>query len=189
MRANKYHTAITPYVIFEEKPKTVKKIEQFRDLPVSWHYGDGQAARLDTIDRAKEIFNQYTQMGFTVTDAFPGRDGEIMVTAYKDNYYIECVVETDGTYSVVGERDKDVLVDSAHLDEGKTIAEITQIAKRIWNIFGLYILSTSIKGVMNLRALHSETPHTMGRPPYFYANAWTEPKVVGVRTSEFTTSR
>ncbi len=172
-----------------EQPKTVKKIERFRDLPRGWHYGRGVAADGTTIARAKDIFNQYAQMGFSVTDAFPGQDGEIMVTAYRNNYYVECIVQVDGTYSVVGEKDKDVIVEAERGTEGQTIAAIVQVAKHAWNIFGSYIPSTTMRNETSSKAWHSRILQMTGPPQYFYADAWTKPVVDGVATSGRTISR
>jgi hypothetical protein len=173
--------------ISEEQPKTVKKIDTFGVLPVGWHYGVGRPANASTVARAKDIFNQYVQTGFLTTDAFPGKDGEIMVTGYKDNFYVECVVETDGSYSVVGERDKDVILESSGTDEGHAINAIVKIARQAWNIFASYTLSTSTQGETNLKALHLKTLLTTGQHQYYYADAWTMPRAVGALTSGATT--
>ncbi len=176
-------------VVFSEQPKTIKKIEKFSNLPTGWHYGKGYAANSTTVVRAKDIFNQYMQLGFSDTDAFPGKEGEIMVTGYKDKFYVECIVENNGTYSVVGEKDNDVIVESPRTDEGKAIYAITQVAKRAWNTFVSYTLDTSIQGGTNSKALHLGTLQMTGRRRYFYADAWTKPNQGGALTSESITPR
>lgn len=187
---NSSYLAWSPQAVtLAEQPKTVKKIERFRSLPVGWHYGSGVAADRATIARAKDIFTQYAQMGFSVTDAFPGKDGEIVVTAYKNDYYIECVVEVDGTYSVVGEKDKDVIIETERGSEGQTIAAIVKVARQAWNIFGSYTLSTTTQGETSSKVWHSRTLQATGQPRYFYADAWTKPVIVGAAISEYTISR
>jgi hypothetical protein len=188
MNVIEYYTA--PIAIAPEvQPKTLKKIETFSDLPAGWHYGKGRAASVSTVSRAKDIFTQYVQVGFLTTDAFPGKDGEIMITGYKDNFYVECTVENNGRYSVIGEKDKALIVESTYANEGQAIDAITQVALRAWNTFVSYTLNISTQGEMNSKASHLKTLQMTGQLQYYYANASVGVVKVGAPTSGATTYR
>jgi len=77
---------------------TEQKIRDFYSLPVGWHYGDGIAPTSDMIAKAVQYEALYRLLGYPITDAFPGIDGEIMVTAYHGDYYVELTLEVDGLF-------------------------------------------------------------------------------------------
>jgi hypothetical protein len=79
---------------------TAKKIREFCALPDGWYYGMGTGPSYRTIQIALAYLSAFMVYGFTETDAFPGADGEIMVTAYSENHCIEITVDVDTTFTV-----------------------------------------------------------------------------------------
>lgn len=100
-----------------------RKITSFRSLPVGWHYSQGGPLSDNVINKALQIDSYYRQLGFTATDAFPGADGELMITAYRGPHCIETVISSDARYSVTHERDDTEI--SATLDVDETTAKRT----------------------------------------------------------------
>lgn len=84
---------------------TAAKIKSFGSLPDGWHYGDGGSAPSVIVRKALNRLYQFLMVGFFETDAFPGPNGQIMVTAYRGRHCIEVTVEADGTFTVARQID------------------------------------------------------------------------------------
>ena len=82
--------------------QTEDKILGFRSLPSGWYFGEGVPPSEDTVRKAMELNRDMGRNGFNRTDAFPGSDGEICVTAYYGSIYLEFTLEFDGliTYAL-----------------------------------------------------------------------------------------
>jgi hypothetical protein len=83
---------------------TQSKITGFLKLPVGWHYGKGRAPSKDFVAKALVYVSFYNLLGIEKTDAFPGIDGEIMVTGYYGTNVIETTLELDGTFRFCHEK-------------------------------------------------------------------------------------
>lgn len=75
--------------------QTAEKIRSFRELPTGWHYGNGNAPSDETIQKALTLNSELALSGFSKTNAFPGIEGEIQVTAYHGPLYLEFTIEPD----------------------------------------------------------------------------------------------
>jgi len=75
---------------------TEAKIESFSDLPKGWHFGEELAPSKEVIEKSLKIEEAASLYGYE-TDAFPGIDGEIMVTVYHGNHSLEFTVENDSS--------------------------------------------------------------------------------------------
>jgi hypothetical protein len=78
----------------------------FCDLPVGWHYGDGAPPSKETINLALRLNQEAVEAGFEKTNAFPGIEGEIQVTAWLGSLCLEFSVERDGGITFVQELDQ-----------------------------------------------------------------------------------
>ena len=76
---------------------THQKLEAFARLQDGWHYGMGNPPTASTLKYAKAILGMYEAVGLQETDAFCSQDGEVMVTAYFENGYLECDINPDGS--------------------------------------------------------------------------------------------
>src|SRR5258708_32738608 len=83
--------------------QTVQKIVSFKSLPVGWHYGDGVPPTDEMVKKALMLNAEAAKAGFGKTNAFPGIEGEIQITAYHESTYLEITVELDGSVSFVYE--------------------------------------------------------------------------------------
>ena len=76
---------------------THSKLSEFERLQPGWHYGQGIPPSAASMEQALNILEVYLGSGIKETDAFCGQYGEVMVTAYHGDDYIECDIEADGT--------------------------------------------------------------------------------------------
>jgi hypothetical protein len=134
--------------------KTAKKIQSFGKLPDGWHYGTGERAPDSIVSIALEYLSYFTILGFEETDAFPGIDGEIMLTAYKRSHCIEVTVEVDKTFTIAHQIDRKDHTYETDLSGISASLEITRIVREIeqeeWNSLGSLIHSTMIIGTGSL---------------------------------------
>lgn len=84
---------------------TERKIESFQTKQYGWHYGEGVAFERATIDRAISLHREVLCQGSFRTNAFPGLRGQVLVTVYHGNDYLEFSVEPDGTVAFLHEVD------------------------------------------------------------------------------------
>jgi hypothetical protein len=145
--------------------RTIRKINDFRFMPVGWHYGKGGPISEKTIGLALHAYESLLLVGLSRTDAFPGADGEVLVTAYHKkttgfNSYIAVMIETNGFMSVRYEINQtDVsYIESDDIRVIKTA--IYDIARTIWNILGSSIQKTLISTSDGLATWHLSVPQT-----------------------------
>lgn len=138
--------------------KTQRKLESFKLLPVGWHYGEGNPIPITNVKLANDILYLLYQFGYTSTDAFPGIDNEVRITAYKDNKYLEFTVEDDQTITYLLEI-SDVEQD---YKEGLTIDKLSGIILSIgdegWNSSDLYTQNIMTTGKADFSPLHLGDP-------------------------------
>lgn len=145
--------------------KTLDKIDSFLKLDQGWHFGKGVPASEKVADIATKLINMASMSVFD-TDAFPGIDGEIMVTIYHKEHYIEFTVEVDGSITYAYQfGDEDEL-----LEEGLTFNEakmkLDQFSEKIWNLHESCIVVIGTQKKRTSRASHSETPPQVESPLY-----------------------
>lgn len=170
---------------------TAEKITSFRSLPVGWHYSQGGPLSDNVINKALQIDSYYRQLGFTATDAFPGADGELMITAYRGPHCIETVISSDARYSVTHERDDTEISATLDVDETTAKRTITRIGGEIWRSLGssvLFMESTTTKGRRGLEAWRSKTQEMAGFL-LFSGTAWMTQSDQFVNISGSTTQR
>ncbi|MEE9365455.1 MAG: hypothetical protein V3W44_02110 [Dehalococcoidales bacterium] len=75
---------------------TERKLRGLEELESGWHYGEGVPLGDSILDDAISLNREATNLGFSETDAFPGTDGEVMLTIYFDDHYLEFTLEPNG---------------------------------------------------------------------------------------------
>jgi hypothetical protein len=111
--------------------KTAAKISSFAHLPRGWHYGKGVPAHPDTVRIATEYLLTLTALLFEETDAFPGADGEILVSAYRGKHCVEVTVETDRSFAVSHQLDGAERFHAAELSGINASLALLKIARDI----------------------------------------------------------
>lgn len=77
--------------------KIHKKFLDIKNLKKGWFYGKGEPISKEFIDNAIKIDKLSFYNGLFKTDIFPGSDGEICVSIYYCNHYLEIILESDNT--------------------------------------------------------------------------------------------
>lgn len=82
---------------------TRKKLQGFGSLNDGWGFGEGVAFQPQVLNKASQLVRSANALGFEETDAFPGLNGEIMVTLYSGQHYWEFTIEADESVTFVYE--------------------------------------------------------------------------------------
>lgn len=133
------------------------KIQDFLTLRQGWCYGDGLSFSRAIADIATQIATRLLSYGFSEMDAFPGLNGEIRVTCYSSEKYLEFTVETVDSITFLFE-DGDA---EKEYQENITLAEcFRKIDKysQLCRTFALFTKDTLISVKGDSKALHS-IPH------------------------------
>lgn len=126
------------------------KIKGYGSLRPGWHYGEGVTPPDSNIQTALKLHDTFLDEGFTRTNAFPGVDGEVRVTAYHNQYYLELTVEVDGSITFVYESGDEEIAYEENLSPTQANAKIKYRGRK-WTLSDLSISDGSI---MNVGASH-----------------------------------
>lgn len=108
-----------------------RKLDGFSRLALGWHYGTGGPIDQAIINRGKNVTSLLLRAGFSWTDAFPGEDGTVLVTAYAGKDYIGIMVNHDD-YSLNHEVDREEALYVESLPVKELEARLKVIAEGIW---------------------------------------------------------
>jgi hypothetical protein len=124
---------------------TEKKIKSFKEFQDGWCYGDGIEFSNEIIKQAIKLNKLFIDHDFFITNAFPGANGEIMVSLYEDIHYFQFIIEPSGSIEYlrednsvkVGPRKKDL-----NFEAVKDI--IVNFKEERWHTFaGLNVIGTT----------------------------------------------
>lgn len=119
--------------MFGPRPsRTLEKINRFASLPTGWHTGGGQPIKHQVLARAKAVYFQMQFVGFSLTDAFAGRGGEVLITGYHTDHYVSVTVELD-SYTLNYEVSKREVIYREGLTLRQVKSGLRKIADLIWN--------------------------------------------------------
>lgn len=125
---------------------TKLKIQEFTNLDSDWCYGSGVKFSQSVIDDAIKILGLVNTYGFYETDAFPGADGEVMITAYRDKFYFEILIYEDKKYDFIVEINDDETSRNEGINFNAVIASLKQFRETVvCNSSELFTQSISIK--------------------------------------------
>lgn len=144
----KLSSTIVPYLV-------VEKIAGFADLKKGWHFGEGTRPDDITINMAKDFARKGLSSLFDV-DAFPGIDGEIMVSIYHGHHYLECVFEKNETVTYTYEIKGQEVAYHEGLSIEEAFEKLDTFRRKIWNTSESSISSIMIAGAEGFRALPLE---------------------------------
>jgi hypothetical protein len=122
---------------------TEVKIRAFGQKMPGWHYGEGVAFDEETSSRAIALHREMTRWGLFTTDAFPGLRGQIVLTAYHSDEYLQLSVEPDGSISYLREHGGKELAEEQGLTDQSAIQAIKDFAEQIWKQSGSSVRSSS----------------------------------------------
>ncbi len=124
---------------------TARKLAAFKNLPQGWNYGRGRPIRDDVYVHAESLLSYINELGISNTDAFPGSDGDVCITAYRFDHYLEVTVEVDLSISVSHEIEdnEDSFVENLSLAEAKKA--LREAIEKIWGLSDLFTHGTMIE--------------------------------------------
>jgi len=167
---------------------TEKKITSFKDLPVGWHYGSGVPPSDKALTLASRLNSCAGIMGFEATDAFPSIDGEIMLTVYDGDIYLEFFIEVDGSINYIREQGDKEVDSEEKISLLQAINYIVNIGISKWRLSVSSIRSTMIQGRKDSRVLRlSQVKPTKSQSSR--RNVPFKPAGVNARTYERSTPR
>jgi hypothetical protein len=135
---------------------TAEKIDSFSTLPKKWYYGSGAPPQHDTIESALWWNSKLIGAGFDKTDAFPGVNGEIMVTGYSGPHYIEVLVEPNLRIDLIYEINKQEQIHLECVTTFDAYKTLEQVTGGICNISAYSTQGILTVNAMSLKALHSK---------------------------------
>ena len=112
-----------------------EKILDFSRYSKGWDYGEGKPFSPETICRALLINRVIIAKCTPETDAFPGPDGDIMVTAYCDQWYWEFLINASGRVTYVAEKDDRVIDERADLSYDEALHLARRLTKQTWKLY------------------------------------------------------
>jgi len=107
---------------------TLEKIQSFAHFEAGWSFGEGVVFAKNTVDKATQLAKTAHTLGFHETDAFPGLNGEVMVTVYQGNEYWEFTLEPTETITFVYERDEETITYEEGLPFEFAVSLLTNLA-------------------------------------------------------------
>jgi hypothetical protein len=151
-----------PEAVMNRIGDTEMKIRSFASLPQGWHYGEGAPITEQSLSAALTILGKLSNEGFLRTDAFPGIEGDVQVTAYEQSDFYEFNFNLDGKYMVVHERNGDILFSQEGLTLDETLQKIEDFASEKCEQSDLSIPNTSTTISAGSQVRLSKTPQTTG---------------------------
>jgi hypothetical protein len=149
---------------------TLDKINSFAFLPEGWHFGEGKAPSKEQINSAIKWYKRLRDRPFRKTNAFAGANGEIQLTAYHDQHYVELIIEIGSAISVVYEDGLIEVINCSYPGQDAASKALDGIMRKIWSMPVYYtpIILTVKKGVS--QALRSGTlPERVEYPLYKFS--------------------
>lgn len=105
--------------------KTAEKILSFEMLPTGWYFGEGVPPSPKAIEFAIKI-NEKAALLQLQTDAFPGQNGEVQISVYSCDDYLEFIIDAEGLITFVYEKNDQEQEYLENLTLEEAIHELTQ---------------------------------------------------------------
>lgn len=149
------------------------KILSFLELPIGWNYGQGRPPTREQALRALYAVATIDAAGFPIADAFPGNEGEIMVTGYRGELYLELTFEENEDCAFVIEDGDEELLSLEGLPDSDALAYVSEIGSlsepEAWRSFALLIHDSMTRTKKDLSASQSDAAKTPQETGVFHA--------------------
>jgi hypothetical protein len=134
MAMNLFHSATS---------MTLTKLEGFANLQPGWHYGSGGPIPDAVIGAAKVLYRSMILQGLTRNNVSPGADGEVLLTAYHQEFYVSFMIEPNLAITATLEEGDEEISSVEGLDlVGAKQWLRTEATRAIWNTSGLFTRAT-----------------------------------------------
>lgn len=126
---------------------TLEKIRSFGTLGKGWHYGEGQGPSLETLELAEKTAKGLHLELFCKIDAFPGVWGEIQVTGYLPDYFIEInILSNNSVEFLVEDQNQEVILEFEGLNFDGLLSKIKFFkGQYLWKSFVFFPQNISTK--------------------------------------------
>lgn len=148
-----------PYIAFLEPDslsKTDHTIKEFMFLPVGWHYGDGGPISGSVCVTAFELNRYAVEMGLSVTEAFPGINGEIMVSIYPKGHVLDFTIYPNGLIRFRHEINDEEVESEDNLTWIGALQKLNKFGNGTWNSSDSPTPSISVGNQENSKTLSSQ---------------------------------
>lgn len=147
-----------------------RKLAAFKNLPDGWNYGRGRPIRNDVYEYATILLSYIRDLAISKTDAFPGSDGDVCITAYRFAHYLEISIEVDLTISVSHEVDDIEIFSKEGLSLIEAKKELREAVGKIWDLSDLFTQPITMPLKTDLITWHLRN-HQTG--PALPSSAWS----------------
>lgn len=128
------------------KNETEKKLNDFLSLKKGWYYGEGKSIDSKTIFIIKDLLYYVEAQGFTETDTFPGLNGDVRLTIYYNEYYIEITLDENCIFLLTIEKNDNEIISDKKFNETEIKKEINTYGKKlIWDTLDSSTSATMIQ--------------------------------------------
>lgn len=166
---------------------TERKILGFRELGDGWHYGEGVLPKNSVLDDAISLNQEAVRLAFFETDVFPGINGEVMLTVYYCNHYLEFTIEPDGSVTFYREKDNEEVCYQEGLSFQEAKAKIGEFRKETWKEYEFSTESAIMTGEStDLSVSHLRTQETTPESLLLADSAYFNLEQRFVDTSDYT---
>jgi hypothetical protein len=141
-----------------------KKVLSFLKLAPGWHFGEGVPPSRERVNKALSLVQHADWWGLE-TDAFPGIDGEVRVTIYCEEDYLEFTIEKDESIIFYQESGSTVLTPDETVTFEDALKKIRLLGSEIWrNTSESSTQSTSTSKKSDGKVLHLRAPQAAEFP-------------------------
>ena len=166
---------------------TEKKILGFSNYQNGWNYGEGVTPSQETIHLALGLLNVLKMLAFLSTDAFLGNSGEIQVTTYDKEDFLEFTIEPDNLITFVHETSGQVNSYVEGLSINEAVNKLYQYRTNQWaSLSELSTKNITTKSSSVLQVFRSN-PQVTEESPLLIRSVYCTPLVASAITSSGTT--
>jgi len=176
------------YRIYKENYPTLEKVRAFMAMEEGWHFGEGVPPTREIVKKALNIAESASLLLLT-TDVFLGVSGEIQVSIYFKNHYLEFIVEPDEAITYVRELDDQEVEYEEGINIDEAIEKLNSFGEEIWQITsGRSTPSILIESKKDSSAWHSKIHQTVASL-FSTVSAQKVTVMKSANTSEFSTKQ
>lgn len=152
--------------------QTRGKLIGFAFLQEGWHFKEGVPAKEHTLRTALTLLGDLENAGFTRTDAYPGIDGSVMISAYDLPDSFDFSIRPSGAITVTHERDEEELFYREGMKEEEVREKIKEFGLSTCHTPDYLILGTTTAVTMDdSRVSPSKTQKTAQVSPLSISTA------------------
>lgn len=119
------------YRIFQDDYPAFTKVREFLEMEEGWHFGEGVTPTRETAKIALNIAEK-ASLSLLSTDVFPGISGEIQLSVYHKNHYLEFIVEPNGAITYARESDDQEIEYEEGIRIENAIEKLNNLVEEIW---------------------------------------------------------